>query len=51
MGWANASAYCGSNGALTGVTQALGADVRPHGVRACLIYPRHDGDALGRVRC
>jgi NADP-dependent 3-hydroxy acid dehydrogenase YdfG len=38
-GWANASAYCASKFALTGFTQALGAEVRPHGVRACVIYP------------
>ena len=38
-GWANASAYCASKFALTGFTQALGAEVRPHGVRACLVYP------------
>jgi NADP-dependent 3-hydroxy acid dehydrogenase YdfG len=38
-GWANASAYCSSKFALTGFTQALGAEVRPHGVRACVVYP------------
>jgi NADP-dependent 3-hydroxy acid dehydrogenase YdfG len=38
-GWANASAYCASKFALTGFTQALGAEVRPYGVRACVIYP------------
>jgi NAD(P)-dependent dehydrogenase (short-subunit alcohol dehydrogenase family) len=38
-GWANASAYCASKFALTGFTQALGAEVRPYGVRACLLYP------------
>jgi NADP-dependent 3-hydroxy acid dehydrogenase YdfG len=38
-GWANASAYCASKFALTGFTQALGAEVRPHGVRVCVIYP------------
>jgi NADP-dependent 3-hydroxy acid dehydrogenase YdfG len=38
-GWANATAYCSSKFALTGFTQALGAEVRPHGVRACLVYP------------
>jgi NADP-dependent 3-hydroxy acid dehydrogenase YdfG len=38
-GWANASAYCASKFALTGFTQALGAEVRPHGVRACVVYP------------
>lgn len=38
-GWANASAYCASKFALTGFTQALAAEARPHGVRACVIYP------------
>jgi 3-oxoacyl-[acyl-carrier protein] reductase len=38
-GWANAAAYCASKFALTGFTQALGAEVRPHGVRACVVYP------------
>lgn len=38
-GWAEASAYCASKFALTGFTQALGAEVRPHGVRASVIYP------------
>jgi NAD(P)-dependent dehydrogenase (short-subunit alcohol dehydrogenase family) len=38
-GWANASAYCASKFALTGFTQALGAEVRPHGIRACVLYP------------
>jgi NADP-dependent 3-hydroxy acid dehydrogenase YdfG len=38
-GWADASAYCASKFALTGFTQALGAEVRPHGVRACVVYP------------
>jgi NADP-dependent 3-hydroxy acid dehydrogenase YdfG len=38
-GWAKASAYCASKFALPGFTQALGAEVRPHGVRACVVYP------------
>jgi 3-oxoacyl-[acyl-carrier protein] reductase len=38
-GWATASAYCASKFALTGFTQALGAEVRAHGVRACVVYP------------
>jgi NAD(P)-dependent dehydrogenase (short-subunit alcohol dehydrogenase family) len=38
-GWANASAYCASKFALTGFTQALGAEVRPHGIRVCVVYP------------
>jgi NAD(P)-dependent dehydrogenase (short-subunit alcohol dehydrogenase family) len=38
-GWANASAYCASKFALTGLTQALNAEGKPHGIRACVIYP------------
>ena len=38
-GWADASAYCASKFALTGFTQALHAEARRHGVRACLLYP------------
>ncbi|ACO48235.1 SDR family oxidoreductase [Deinococcus deserti] len=38
-GWANASAYCASKFALTGFTQALAAEGRPHGIRACVVYP------------
>jgi NAD(P)-dependent dehydrogenase (short-subunit alcohol dehydrogenase family) len=38
-GWANASAYCASKFALTGFTQALSAEVRQHGIRACVVYP------------
>jgi NADP-dependent 3-hydroxy acid dehydrogenase YdfG len=38
-GWAGASAYCASKFALAGFTQALAAEVRPHGVRACVVYP------------
>jgi NADP-dependent 3-hydroxy acid dehydrogenase YdfG len=38
-GWADASAYCASKFALTGFTQALHAEAREHGVRACLVYP------------
>jgi NAD(P)-dependent dehydrogenase (short-subunit alcohol dehydrogenase family) len=38
-GWANASAYGASKFALTGLTQALNAEVRRHGIRACVIYP------------
>lgn len=38
-GWANASAYCASKFALTGFTQALAAEAREHGVRACVVYP------------
>jgi NAD(P)-dependent dehydrogenase (short-subunit alcohol dehydrogenase family) len=38
-GWANAAAYCASKFALTGLTQALAAEGRSHGIRACAIYP------------
>lgn len=38
-GWANAAAYCASKFALTGFTQALAAEGRPHGIRACVVYP------------
>src|SRR5919202_1697929 len=38
-GWANPSAYCASKFALTGLTQALNAEGRRHGIRACVIYP------------
>lgn len=38
-GWANASAYCASKFGLTGFTQALAAEGRPFGIRACVVYP------------
>ena len=38
-GWANASAYCASKFGLTGFTQALAAEGKPHGIRACILYP------------
>jgi NAD(P)-dependent dehydrogenase (short-subunit alcohol dehydrogenase family) len=38
-GWANAAAYCASKFGLTGLTQALAAEGRPHGIRACVLYP------------
>lgn len=38
-GWADAGAYCASKFGLTGLTQALNAEGRPHGIRACVVYP------------
>jgi NAD(P)-dependent dehydrogenase (short-subunit alcohol dehydrogenase family) len=38
-GWANAAAYCASKFGLTGLTQALAAEGRTHGIRACVLYP------------
>ena len=38
-GWANASAYCATKFALTGLTQALAAEGRPDGIRVCVLYP------------
>ena len=38
-GWANASAYCATKFALTGLTQSLAAEGRDHGIRVCVLYP------------
>jgi NADP-dependent 3-hydroxy acid dehydrogenase YdfG len=38
-GWANASAYCAAKFGLTGLTQALSAEGKPHRIRACVLYP------------
>ena len=38
-GWANASAYCATKCALTGLTQALAAEGRDDGIRVCVLYP------------
>lgn len=38
-GWARASAYCATKFALTGFTQALMIEGRPHGIRCSVIYP------------
>ena len=38
-GWANASAYCAAKFGLTGFTQALAAEGKADGIRACVLYP------------
>lgn len=38
-GWANASAYCSTKFALTGLTQSLAAEGRDDAIRACVLYP------------
>jgi NAD(P)-dependent dehydrogenase (short-subunit alcohol dehydrogenase family) len=38
-GWPNATAYCASKFALTGFTQALMGEGRPHKIRCSVIYP------------
>ena len=38
-GWANAAAYCASKFALSGLTQALAAEGRQHGIRVCVVFP------------
>lgn len=38
-GWANAAAYCASKFGLTGFTQALAPEGKPHNIRACILYP------------
>ncbi|MPZ72690.1 MAG: SDR family NAD(P)-dependent oxidoreductase [Nitriliruptorales bacterium] len=38
-GWAGASAYCAAKFGLTGLTQALNAEGKPHGIRVCVVYP------------
>src|SRR5919201_972318 len=38
-GWANAAAYCASKFALSGLTQALAAEGRQHGIRVCVLFP------------
>jgi NAD(P)-dependent dehydrogenase (short-subunit alcohol dehydrogenase family) len=48
-GWA-AAAYCSSKFALTGLTQALAAEGRAHGIRACVLYPGAMATSWGRGR-
>ena len=38
-GWAGASAYCAAKFGLTGLTQALAAEGKPHRIRVCVLYP------------
>ncbi len=38
-GWPNAAAYCASKFALTGLTQALGSEGKPHNIRCSVVYP------------
>lgn len=38
-GWPNATAYCASKFALTGFTQALNGEGKPHNIRCSVIYP------------
>ena len=38
-GWANASAYCATKFALSGLTQSLAAEGRGDGIRVCVVYP------------
>lgn len=38
-GWANASAYCSTKFALSGLTQSLAAEGREDGIRVCVLYP------------
>lgn len=38
-GWADAAAYCAAKSGLTGFTQAIAAEGKPHGIRACVLYP------------
>ena len=46
-GWAGASAYCASKFGLTGLTQSLAAEGKPHGIRACVLYPGGMATAWG----
>jgi 3-oxoacyl-[acyl-carrier protein] reductase len=38
-GWPNATAYCSSKFALTGFTQALNGEGKPHNIRCSVVYP------------
>lgn len=39
MGWPSATAYCASKFALTGFTQALNGEGKPHNIRCSVVYP------------
>lgn len=38
-GWAKATAYCATKFALTGFTQAVLVEGRPHNIRCSVVYP------------
>ena len=38
-GWAGAAAYCSAKFGLTGLTQSLAAEGKPHRIRACVLFP------------
>ncbi|WP_410512865.1 SDR family oxidoreductase [Paenibacillus sp. BR2-3] len=38
-GWPNATAYCASKFALTGLTQALNGEGKPYNIRCSVVYP------------
>lgn len=38
-GWPNATAYCSSKFALTGFTQALNGEGKPHNIRCSIVFP------------
>ena len=49
-GWANAAAYCASKFGLTGFTQALAVEGKPHGIRARIVDPGGMATSWGRRR-
>jgi NAD(P)-dependent dehydrogenase (short-subunit alcohol dehydrogenase family) len=46
-GWAGAAVYCVAKFGLTGFTQALAAEGRPHRIRAAVVYPGAMDTSLG----